>query len=612
MMFLDEVFLYSFRSEIRTIKLKRGINIILGENNTGKTALSKIIEYCLGSNDPGLPTGTILEKVQWFGLRVKIGDEYIFIARHNYIDGKTSIKAFIQYSKDVPERIVHNINIQNIVYILSAKLNIPLNSIIPPTLFLESKKASIKHALFFCFQNENEITNKDSLFHRETEPFIDKVIKAVLPFFLDPDLKDAIQLDHKRIEILGDIRKIAAKRDFYNYLLIQEKRVAGSLISEAIEAGLSNIRPPENKIREYFENMREITELIKFSGSDTISDLQNEVIQLRTKLSNLTIELDGLREHDSQYRTYYETLKDQKNRLVSINLFNQVNSNICPFCDNTIRQDSLPNLYIQENLIKLERQLGKIKKRDPSISEHNEQLLEKISNLKQEIIIKSNTLYSLMNEKEPEIIKQSRIRGKIDLWLFNHKSIYDYEISNLDNEEDTLKAELESINSNETKDMDDTLLRIVNEINYTLQFQNKRLSELIYIEYEHSHLLFDIQNITILFNTNNQLVRFSQIGSAKNHLIYHLMIHLSLHQYFLNHSCPVPNFLVLDHPSRGFSGDNAEGDYDKALSFLIDYIKKNMKDFQLIVLDGANLDEKFRDHIVDKWDKQNGLVPLTW
>ncbi|MCX4966163.1 DUF3732 domain-containing protein [Streptomyces sp. NBC_00654] len=44
----------------------------------------------------------------------------------------------------------------------------------------------------------------------------------------------------------------------------------------------------------------------------------------------------------------------------------------------------------------------------------------------------------------------------------------------------------------------------------------------------------------------------TRIGSAKNHIGYHLVAHLALHTYLRRSNRPVPGFLMLDQPTQAF------------------------------------------------------------
>jgi hypothetical protein len=62
--------------------------------------------------------------------------------------------------------------------------------------------------------------------------------------------------------------------------------------------------------------------------------------------------------------------------------------------------------------------------------------------------------------------------------------------------------------------------------------------------------LCDVNRLTIVADTADGPVRLADMGSAENHLGYHVATLLSLHEWFSEHRGPVPRTLILDQPSQ--------------------------------------------------------------
>src|SRR6266446_8028048 len=68
----------------RVISLEPGkINVITGESGTGKSALTWIIDYCLGSDKCSIPVGLIRDVTGWFGLHLRLANTEMIVARRN-------------------------------------------------------------------------------------------------------------------------------------------------------------------------------------------------------------------------------------------------------------------------------------------------------------------------------------------------------------------------------------------------------------------------------------------------------------------------------------------------------------------------------------------------
>ncbi len=68
----------------RIIPLSPGkVNVITGQNAVGKSALTSIIDYCLGSGKCSIPVGLIRDVTSWFGLHLQMAHTEMIVARRN-------------------------------------------------------------------------------------------------------------------------------------------------------------------------------------------------------------------------------------------------------------------------------------------------------------------------------------------------------------------------------------------------------------------------------------------------------------------------------------------------------------------------------------------------
>lgn len=63
-------------------------------------------------------------------------------------------------------------------------------------------------------------------------------------------------------------------------------------------------------------------------------------------------------------------------------------------------------------------------------------------------------------------------------------------------------------------------------------------------------LRLDLKKLTIVADTAAGPISMDRTGSGENWIGYHLIAHLALHRWFVDHDRPVPKFLLLDHPSQ--------------------------------------------------------------
>src|SRR5260221_14698978 len=84
--------LYGRDGRQRTVAFRAGeLNIVIGESQTGKSALLTIVEYCLGRDSIRVPVGPITDTVTWYGALWQLdGAARVFIARPAPQPGRAS------------------------------------------------------------------------------------------------------------------------------------------------------------------------------------------------------------------------------------------------------------------------------------------------------------------------------------------------------------------------------------------------------------------------------------------------------------------------------------------------------------------------------------------
>ena len=170
------VILYGFNSERRVLSFNPGrLNIITGASKTGKTALIEIIDYCLGASECGIPEGIIRETVEWVGIRLKVTEGQVFVARRLPSAGHAaSSDIFYSIGKEVElptySGLSKTTNTEALKDLLTAHAGVSENVHEPPSGQTRSSlSADIRHALFYCFQQQSEIISNRHLFHKQSE-----------------------------------------------------------------------------------------------------------------------------------------------------------------------------------------------------------------------------------------------------------------------------------------------------------------------------------------------------------------------------------------------------------------------------------------------------------
>jgi len=79
---IRSIHIFSHDGQRRDLGFKvDGLNVITGRSSTGKSALSEIIEYCMGRSSFNVPEGVIRDKVAWFAVIYQFETEQVLVAK---------------------------------------------------------------------------------------------------------------------------------------------------------------------------------------------------------------------------------------------------------------------------------------------------------------------------------------------------------------------------------------------------------------------------------------------------------------------------------------------------------------------------------------------------
>ena len=640
---IREIVLYGLKGEKRTLSLRLGeVNIITGASSTGKSALIEIVDYCLGRNEFMVPVGVIRDKVAWFGLLLQFNDERIFIARQNpqftnstnqsYLDRGTNIKSPDTFPAQA------NTTIEALEDLLTSKIGIGQNLHVPPK--GQTRKplvAKIRHALAYCFQAQSEIANRDILFHRQYNSFVQQSIKDTMPFFLGAINEERLILEAELTTFRRELKKI-------EQALQQEEDVKGnvldrsfSLITEACDAGiLPKVKTPDmisDRIS-LLEKTKNIDQLeIAHDNTESsikIRNLQDEIMQLEESFVSKADSIKAAKTFIQDATGLGFEMKEQKIRLESIELFDTEDqkNNVCPFC-NKKDSASFPSAKaINDSLKKIKSDLENINRERPKLNDYIKGLerdrvevdtLLKEKRIVLESLIVGNEIASKFRDQN---ILRSRILGRISLWL---------ESVNITNADSQLKEKqrifdmkVEALEKElNIKEKAEKLDSILNRIGVRMT----ELSNALDLEHGKNPVRFDYRQFDVVVDAKNKPISLRKMGSGQNWIGCHLITCLSFHQHFCEEKLPVPRFLFLDQPTQVYyppdkdvnsgSIDNLKGNDKVAVTNMFNLIFNTVKslspDMQIILTDHADInDSEFQSRVVEKWRNGKALIPKEW
>lgn len=185
------IVVFSHDGRVRELPLQPGrVNIVTGASKTGKSALVDIVDYCFGASQCRVPEGPIRRCVSWFGVRLQLDKGQAFFARRCPGPRAQSREdCFVELGDEVTtpaaDALRQTTNTKGLVSLLSSLSGISDNIHEPPAGQTRAPiSATVRHAISFCFQPQDEIIRRQQLFHGAADNFVAQSLKDVLPYFL--------------------------------------------------------------------------------------------------------------------------------------------------------------------------------------------------------------------------------------------------------------------------------------------------------------------------------------------------------------------------------------------------------------------------------------------
>ena len=634
---IRELVLYGYNGKVRHLPFALGqVNIITGRSKSGKSVVGDIIDYCLGGDSCNIADGVVRDNVAWYGLLLQFEHERVFVARKNPDKGQqTTGVCYIDIGEkiEVPDNcdFSSNTNVSGIEESLTRRIGISENLNTPP----EGQSrlplaANIRHALYYCFQGQDEIAAKNFLFHHQSDDFITQAIKDTIPYFLGAISEEALTLENERSILKRKLTLEKRKLEENRNLMGGGSERAISLIGEARQAGLIDASTQID-----YQNYREMYSVLQTamnwspsmigsnSGMDRLTFLQSKLQEIRDEFDEIGISLDNARKFVGETAGYSGEAQHQKMRLESIGLFEQLNFNPgkCPLCSGTLEQP-LPSVErIKASIVNLDKSIANVTREQPKLrafisdlEREREKKQEEIKALEAEI----DGLYQQESERarlRDINARRGKVVGRISLW-----------VESVENDTESEKQEqvVKRIEGR-IKEIDDILDRdSVEERKQSalsrIQEDMTKWAKALQLEHSDNPYRLDLNKVTVVVDKPERPVPLKQLGSGSNWVGVHLIAYFALQRFFVNANRPVPRFLFLDQPSQVYFPselDEKQIDWNEVnimYQFIIDRTIELNGKLQVIVVDHADLKEdSFRQFICENWwpiDKN--LVPIDW
>ncbi|QUW23054.1 DUF3732 domain-containing protein [Sporosarcina sp. Marseille-Q4063] len=612
--FIKQLTLWLKNGSIRKLEFKENkINVITGASGTGKTEIMAIIDYCFFASGTKIADEKINENVNWYGITFEINKSTYTIARESFIDRKGSDVYYFSPIGVIPNLPFENNNESNIKKVIENEFSIDKNLVIPygGSHIRAGTKISFKYFQLFTSQSENVIVNSEVYFDKQNIGRYREALERVFDVAFKIDTVENMLINEKINDLVKGINRLERKQTIFD----NEKNVF-----------LDNMKRDIKRARElqlllddeYIPSENYLKVLKSMTGAFYNFNISKEKEKLINERNTLLLKTKNLKRLESEYKKYIEVEKNIYDSLKPIVYIKENFSDLLSFPETA--------MLVQI----LEKDFKVLKKKNSAKQPFNINIKSELENYIQRVKEIDRVLgqYPKESSIDNNIYEQmafiGELRYKINLYE-NTEGLEDYtaEIS-------SKKDQLKELKSN-VLDVSGNRALFVNLLESLIQNYLEEVGDALGI-YKGYRAVFNYASKSIELRRPNTL-SISHVGSSSNHLFMHLCLFLALHEAsIIQKSEYIPQYLILDQPSRPYYGD--EKDYDdkdgvfnnsivesdkykirKAMILLDEFICKIKsdynKDFQIILLEHIpkSVWEGLNNfHLVEEFRNGNALI----
>lgn len=219
------------------------LNIIIGENGTGKSSLLYIIDYCLGSKKCRIPQGVVRATSSWFGLIIQLNNQKFLIGRKCPKDKTTSTKCIITPLNIKPDLI----NINKIQKTNTKRLHEFLDRKLRLDRFTHEYlgKVSARDIIKLCYQHQHNIANPFELIHDPSfGKFSTKKISHSFYYLFQTLNNETISSKERLDALIRELEKIEIKGQALSELSnFKSQENLKEIHNDCIKCGLIDTHP---------------------------------------------------------------------------------------------------------------------------------------------------------------------------------------------------------------------------------------------------------------------------------------------------------------------------------------------------------------------------------
>jgi hypothetical protein len=626
-----------------------GVSIIIGDSNTGKSAILEIINYCLGASECEI-ADYIKRRCSWVGIQFRRAGQFLLLCRQIPAGSRKSTDAYFLKAGTVdnlPEgkdalRTMGAAGLEHFEQALGIGA-LKLEDQTTPGGF----SVSVRHCAPYSLVRDDVIINKSVLVSGSRDEKKARHVRETLPYFLGHVTEDAIrvreQLRRRRAELRAREGELAQRQLIANEgslrltSFIDKARSLGLIPATAAVDTPAQQRAALLAVAEFRVSTRAAApESERYALDERIADFRRRLLQLQERRR-------AVLQSTKDASAFWSAASGQHGRLQALDLLDDSHEpHACPICSANLSQRAEPTRTLRTAMQALQRDIGEATYDRPRLDRYLLELDEEIDTLKLDQERDTKRLDELIKLdtalQRDRGLDEARLRlaGQVEFYLASTNledlSVEEGEVERLRTIVAGLEQEAAGVNIADDMNDDAVILSAgMKDVIAKLPFA---------AEYREAVPIFDWKTLQVHLRVDGKRkVPMSSIGSDENYLAIHLAFFLSIQKLFAARNRPVLQFIILDQVTRPYFPDDqytqiveltSQGEAPDEVPparQLSDEVGKVKRIFdmlfresampnapQIIICEKANFrrDPTYQAAIVTFWASPHGMVPDDW
>lgn len=646
---IASIFFLGLDGRQRPVKFKPGVNIITGASGTGKSALIKAIDYCLGSSRCELPayvrSRSIAVGVKWIA-----GQDEMIVGRLIPMMGQdSSHQMFASSGRNLP--------LPTTVDEFEGPM--PLNA---AKAFLERAfgigdlpgepdgwgkiggRATVRHITPYMFVTKEVIYSEQVLLHGLEQAKKAPDIVATMPYFLRAT-DEASALNERRLRQLQrtlDLEEKRARTRATAESAFRER--AFSLLAEAERLEMIGPVATTTPDADLLERLGEL-------GSDPVKakvvPSEGQLADLHRQRKDLLADLAEIRRQEAAAQTvigevsgFEGTVRRQREKLMlASHLKLDEVGHVCPVCDQPSEAGATTVEALRVAFEKIRSESAAVDRVKPRLIDYDGALRDRRGEINTALRGVDDRIRTWLRQSDDARMFASlanlraHLLGRVSFFLETMKDEQRAEGRNLN----VLRTQIRDLEG--LVDRDARIVRLRRAERKISQYATEIFSNLPTIEpCVGSELDFSSSEpaIAVIEAGSNIVLHMTDVGSDQNYLAIHVALSFALQHFLGDEGSPVPGVLVFDQISRPYfpakgeephdekmidaTGDDEEEDEDiRAMRRHVDFLfteTDRLTDLQVVLIEHAYFadDPRYVKATRERWTRASGrgLVPSDW